>query len=186
MTWNIRCPISHCSGNHFQKRSQTFCPIKILLLNKFTHNIISEKQNPTTVKCLTTAQETMELHRWEKKTQKVSIIVFFRRAYWANSAWIYMCSTTNCENGFVSETKSHAHVQEKSTLSGGGPGSQPAKMVATSDAEKAVYKKKWKKTRAEMLFTFLANISEALCSSTNSGSVKSDHVFSLLIEALKW
>lgn len=36
-----------------------------------------------------------------------------------------------------------------------------------------------------MLFTFLANISEALCSSTNSGSVKSDHVFSLLIEALK-
>lgn len=58
-----------------------------------------------------------------------------------------MCSTTNCENGFVSETKSHAHVQEKSTLSGGGPGSQPAKMVATSDAEKAVYKKKWKKNK---------------------------------------
>lgn len=31
-----------------------------------------------------------------------------------------MCTTTNCENGFVSEPKSHAHAREKSTLSGGG------------------------------------------------------------------
>lgn len=72
-----------------------------------------------------------------------------------------MCTTTNCENGFVSETKSHAPVGEKSTLSGGEPGSQPAKMAATSgasvldspppwqrhsnDAEKAVFKKKEQK-----------------------------------------
>lgn len=31
-----------------------------------------------------------------------------------------MQTTANCENGFVSETKSQAHVREKSTLSGGG------------------------------------------------------------------
>lgn len=107
-----------------------------------------------------------------------------------------MCTTTNCENGFVSETKSHAPVGEKNTLSGGEPGSQPAKMAATSgasvldspppwrqrhsnDAEKAVFKKKKNKTKqkmAEMLFSFLANISEALCWSINSGSLKRDHV----------
>lgn len=62
-----------------------------------------------------------------------------------------MCTTTNCENGFVSETKSQACVGEKSTVSGGGPGSQPAKMVATGDAEKAVSKKIKKQTMAEML-----------------------------------
>lgn len=51
-----------------------------------------------------------------------------------------MCATTNCEDGFVSETKSRAHVREKSTLSGGG--SDPRLLrwlppVVVNDAKKA-------------------------------------------------
>lgn len=58
---------------------------------------------------------TQEEEKW-----KSSNIVFFYENQPSNGAWIFMCTTTNCENGFVSETKSHAHVREKSTLSGGG------------------------------------------------------------------
>lgn len=83
----------------------------------------------------------------------------------------YSCvTTTNCEKGFVSETKSHARVREKSTLSGGGFGSQPAKMVATSggnDAKKAGFKQQYFWNAV-----YLSNISWALCLSTDSGSEK--------------
>lgn len=70
-----------------------------------------------------------------------------------------MCATTNCENGFVSETKSHAHVREKSTLSGGGLDPSLLRWLppeVVNDATKAGIKRN---TMAEMLFTSLENIS---------------------------
>lgn len=51
-----------------------------------------------------------------------------------------MCTTTNCENGFVSETKSPAHVQEKTILSGGGLDSSLLRWLppaVVNDAKKA-------------------------------------------------
>jgi len=74
------------------------------------------------------------------------------------SSWIFMCTTTNSDDGFVQETKSHAPVWEKSPLSGGRldpsllTGLPP---VLVNDAEKAgvkIYIFFWKDIVAEVLF----------------------------------
>lgn len=71
----------------------------------------------------------------------------------------------------------HAHVGEKSALSGGGLDPSLRRWLPPVVVKEA--KKGWRQrnTPAEMLFTSLANISWALCSSNNSGSVKSHHVW---------
>lgn len=65
----------------------------------------------------------------EKRKSNNPCIFLWGQTEPSNSAWIFMCTTTNCENGFVSETKSHAHVREKSTLSGGGLDPSPLRWL---------------------------------------------------------
>lgn len=95
-----------------------------------------------------------------------------------------MCTTTNCENSFVSETKSQAHVGEKSTLSGGGldPSLQRwLSPVVASDAEKAgVNETVWLQCCLPLWQTPTRPYAQA-----STVGQRKDHVLQLLIEPLK-